>query len=43
MSWLGTREESEPLPEDVAAYLKYKKETGRGLMILQNCKKITPI
>lgn len=24
------REESEPLPEDVAAYLKYKKETGRG-------------
>ena len=24
------REEQEPLPEDVAAYLKYKKETGRG-------------
>jgi hypothetical protein len=24
------REESEPLPEDVATYLKYKKETGRG-------------
>ena len=24
------REESEELPEDVAAYLKYKKETGRG-------------
>ena len=24
------RQESEPLPEDVAAYLKYKKETGRG-------------
>ena len=24
------REESEQLPEDVAAYLKYKKETGRG-------------
>jgi hypothetical protein len=25
-----TREENEPLPEDVAQYLKYKKETGRG-------------
>lgn len=25
------RQESEPLPEDVAAYLKYKKETGRGI------------
>ena len=25
------REESEELPEDVAAYLKYKKETGRGI------------
>ena len=24
------RQESEPLPEDVSAYLKYKKETGRG-------------
>jgi len=24
------REESEPLPEDVATYLKYKKDTGRG-------------
>ena len=24
------RKESEPLPEDVAAYMKYKKETGRG-------------
>lgn len=24
------REEAEPMPEDVAAYLKYKKETGRG-------------
>jgi hypothetical protein len=24
------RESSEDLPEDVAAYLKYKKETGRG-------------
>ena len=28
---VSKREESEPLPEDVAAYLKYKKETGRGL------------
>jgi len=27
---VSEREESEPLPEDVAAYLKYKKETGRG-------------
>ena len=27
---VSTREENEPLPEDVAAYLKYKKETGRG-------------
>jgi len=27
---VSTREESEPLPEDVAGYLKYKKETGRG-------------
>lgn len=27
---ISEREESEPLPEDVAAYLKYKKETGRG-------------
>lgn len=25
------RQESEQLPEDVAAYLKYKKETGRGI------------
>lgn len=25
-----SREESEPLPEDVSAYLKFKKETGRG-------------
>lgn len=25
------RQESEVLPEDVAAYLKYKKETGRGI------------
>jgi hypothetical protein len=27
---VSKREESEPLPKDVAAYLKYKKETGRG-------------
>ena len=25
-----TREENEPLPEDVSKYLQYKKETGRG-------------
>jgi hypothetical protein len=27
---VSTREESEPLPEDVAAYMKFKKDTGRG-------------
>ena len=27
---VSKREDSEPLPEDVASYLKYKKETGRG-------------
>lgn len=27
---VAERQESEPLPEDVAAYLKYKKDTGRG-------------
>jgi len=27
---MAERKESEELPEDVAAYLKYKKETGRG-------------
>ena len=27
---MSERESSEELPEDVAAYLKYKKETGRG-------------
>jgi hypothetical protein len=27
---VSERKESEPLPEDVSAYLKYKKETGRG-------------
>ena len=25
------REESEPMPEDLAEYLKYKQETGRGM------------
>ena len=28
---LAQRESQEELPEDVAAYLKYKKETGRGI------------
>lgn len=28
---IKTREESSELPEDVSAYLKYKKETGRGI------------
>ena len=28
---LAEREKSEELPEDVAAYFKYKKETGRGI------------
>ena len=27
----ASREEAEELPEDVAAYFKYKKETGRGI------------
>jgi len=27
---VAERQDSEPLPEDVAAYMKYKKETGRG-------------
>jgi hypothetical protein len=30
MIWLLSVEDAEPLPEDVAAYLQYKKETGRG-------------
>ena len=38
---ISKREEAEELPSDVAAYLKYKKETGRGFNDLQNCKKIT--
>jgi hypothetical protein len=28
---LAERKESEPLPEDVAAYFNFKKETGRGI------------
>ena len=27
---IAERKDSEPIPEDVAAYMKYKKETGRG-------------
>ena len=33
------RQESEPLPEDVAAYMKYKKETGRGFEDFLSLKK----
>tara|TARA_R110000803_G_scaffold145933_3_gene211715 strand:- start:5943 stop:7025 length:1083 start_codon:yes stop_codon:yes gene_type:complete len=33
------KEESEPLPEDVAAYFKYKKETGRGIEDFVNLNK----
>lgn len=33
------RQEAEPLPEDVAAYMKYKKETGRGFEDFLNLKK----
>jgi hypothetical protein len=28
---VAERQEAEPLPEDVSAFLKYKKETGRGI------------
>ncbi len=28
---VAERKDSEPLPEDVSAFLKYKKETGRGI------------
>lgn len=28
---MSQKESNEPLPEDVAAYFKYKKETGRGI------------
>ena len=33
------REEAEALPEDVSAYMKYKKETGRGFEDFLNLKK----
>lgn len=33
------REEAEALPEDVAAYMKYKKETGRGFEDFLSLKK----
>ena len=33
------RENAEELPEDVAAYLKYKKETGRGINDFMNINK----
>lgn len=33
------RQETEPLPEDVAAYMKYKKETGRGFEDFLSLKK----
>ena len=34
-----TRQEAEDLPEDVATYLKFKKETGRGLNDFINANK----
>jgi hypothetical protein len=36
---MAEREQSEPLPEDVAAYMKYKKETGRGFEDFLSLKK----
>lgn len=36
---VSERQESEPLPEDVAAYMKYKKETGRGFEDFLKLKK----
>lgn len=36
---VSERKESEPLPEDVAAYMKYKKETGRGFEDFLKLKK----
>jgi hypothetical protein len=36
---VAERQESEPLPEDVAAYMKYKKETGRGFDDFLNLRK----
>jgi len=36
---MAERQESEPLPEDVAAYMKYKKDTGRGFEDFLQLKK----
>lgn len=36
---VAERQDSEPLPEDVAAYLQYKKETGRGFEDFLQLKK----
>lgn len=36
---VAERKESDPLPEDVAAYMKYKKETGRGFEDFLQLKK----
>jgi hypothetical protein len=36
---VAERKDSEPLPEDVSAYLKYKKETGRGFEDFLQLKK----
>ena len=36
---VAERQDAEPLPEDVSAYLKYKKETGRGFEDFLQLKK----
>lgn len=36
---VAERKDSEPLPDDVAAYLKYKKDTGRGFEDFLKLKK----
>ena len=36
---MAERQEAEALPEDVAAFMKYKKETGRGFEDFLNLKK----
>lgn len=36
---VAERQDAEPLPEDVAAYLQYKKETGRGFEDFLQLKK----
>jgi hypothetical protein len=36
---MSERQESEALPEDVAAFMRYKKETGRGFEDFLNLKK----